>query len=170
MSNNAAERSARQDRSEQQPPAHTSATGRSARCRPQFVVLAALGVLLAGCGGTARKQVPRTGQLIVLSDSVLRTGGTDTVRFGHLHSGETAVKGLRLHNETAQPLAILSVERTCGCTELDVDFQPLLPGTERAATLAFDSRGLRGWQFKLLEIRFAQAAAPFRLYVEADVE
>lgn len=138
--------------------------------RAYFVLYAILSLLVAGCSVGPKKTVHLVGQLIDLSDSVLRTGGTDTVRFGHLHAGETAVKQLRLRNGSTQPLAILSIERTCGCTQLEVDSQPLIPGAQRAVTLSFDSRGLRGWQFKLVEIRFAQAAAPFRLYVEAEVE
>ena len=54
-----------------------------------------LAALAAGCG-TRPRAVERKGRIISLTDSILTTGGTDTVRFGRLGSGEIAVLRLWL--------------------------------------------------------------------------
>lgn len=110
------------------------------------------------------------GQIVVVSDTISGTVGTDTVRFGRLHSGEIAVKELLLHNRTRRPLAIVSYARSCGCTTLTFDNQPLMPDEKRPVTMTFDSRGQRGWQFKTVEVTFAGKQRPLKLYIEAEVE
>lgn len=130
-----------------------------------FVVLWA-----AACGSrSATKQLP-TGQMIAIGATVAGTIGTDTVRFGHMHEGECAVLPLLLRNDTAHPLVIRSVERSCGCTSLDYENQPIMPGQLLPVRLAFDSRGVWGWQLKGVKIHFAGLAAPHRIVVEAEVE
>lgn len=128
--------------------------------------------LAAACGTPSKQPASDhpAGRIITLSSAILDTGGKDTVRFGRMKSGETAVKYLVLHNVTGRPLTIASYGRTCGCTTLDYENQPLAPGEKRPMTLVFDSRGERGWQFKMLEISFAGCRRPLKLYVEAEVE
>lgn len=110
------------------------------------------------------------GQIVAVSDTIPGTWGTDTVRFGRMHSGEIAVKRLLLHNRTHSPLAIVSYARSCGCTTLEYDNQPLMPGQQRPVTLTFDSRGERGWQLKIMEVSFAGEQRPLKLFIEAEVE
>ena len=129
--------------------------------------------LLTACGGRAPRPVESTaqkGRIIAITDSTIRHGGTDTVRFGHLGSGEIAVQRLRIENKTQKPVVILSVQRSCGCTSLDVDKQPLAPGETRKLEITFDSRGEYGWQLKNLDLILAGAPKPLRLFVEADVD
>lgn len=131
----------------------------------------ALSLLLAACGSrTAPQTVRPTGQKITIDDQILQLGGADTVRFGHLFEGETAVLPLVLVNRSAQPIVILRVERSCGCTTLNYENQPIKVAEERGATLSFDASGTRGWQFKLLKLYLAGATEPLKLYVEAEVE
>lgn len=106
----------------------------------------------------------------MLTDSLLRHGGRDTVRFGRLHSGEVAVSRLWFENGTSQPVVFASVVRSCGCTSLSYDAAPLLPGQTRAVELTFDSRGERGWQFRNLDLFFAGYSQPFRFFAEVDIE
>lgn len=129
-------------------------------------------LLAAGCG---RKTKPAytaalSGRIVTVSDTILVAGGTDTVRFGRMRSGEIAVKPLLLHNTTQYPLTISSYVRSCGCTTLEYENQPLVPGEKRPLTLTFDSRGERGWQLKTVEISFGDGKRPLKLYVEAEVE
>ena len=69
----------------------------------RMLAILALAALAAGCG-TSPRAVERKGRIISLTDSILTTGGTDTVRFGRLGSGEIAVLGrllpaqLRMHD------------------------------------------------------------------------
>lgn len=130
-------------------------------------------VLLTACGGSPHKAVanyPAAGSIIALSDTTLMAGGTDTIRFGRLYSGEIAVKQLRLRNDTSKPIVILTYRRSCGCTSLEYENQPIVPGQELPATLRFDSRGEYGWQLRTLDIVLAGAKNPLRIFVEADVE
>ena len=125
-----------------------------------------LAALAAGCG-TRPRAVERKGRIISLTDSILTTGGTDTVRLG---SGEIAVLRLWLANDASRPVAVASYRRSCGCTTLEFDSQPIAPGDAQQVTLTFDSRGEWGWQLKTLDIALAGGAKPLRLLVEADVE
>ena len=109
------------------------------------------------------------GPIVAITDSLLDAGGSDTVRFGQLRSGESAVQRLRIVNRAQRTTAIASYDRSCGCTTLEFDPQPLAPGAGRQVEVIFDSRGESGWQFKRLDIRLAGAQAPLRLFVEADV-
>lgn len=110
------------------------------------------------------------GRSILVTDSLLDAGGTDTVRFGRLRSGEIAVLQLWLKNGAARPVAVASYDRICGCTTLEYDSRPIAPGAARRVSLSFDSRGQWGWQLKTLDISFAGGRRPLRLFVEAEVE
>ena len=128
-----------------------------------------LALSLAACGARQHK-TERKGRIITLTDTILDTGGTDTVRFGRLHSGETAVLRLWLANEAVRPVAVTKYERSCRCTTLEYVNQPIKPGEAQQVTLTFDTRGERGWQLKTLDITLAGARKPLRLFVEAEVE
>ena len=126
-------------------------------------------VLTAACG-TRPQATERKGRIITLTDKILDTGGTDTVRFGRLHSGEIAQLRLWLANETSGPVVIAKYGRSCGCTTLEYDNQPINAGDAQQVTLTFDARGEWGWQLKTLDVSFAGARSPLRLFIEAEVE
>ena len=132
-------------------------------------LLLLLAASLAACGARQVK-TERKGRIITLTDKILDTGGTDTVRFGRLGSGEIAVLRLWLANDASRPMAVASYRRSCGCTTLEFDAQPIAPGDARQVTLTFDSRGERGWQLKALDITLAGGQRPLRLFVEADIK
>lgn len=128
-------------------------------------------LLFVACGSRPQpKETTPYGQKLLLSDSIARFGGADTIRFGQMHEGEIAEKPLQLVNEGKTPLVIRTVERTCGCTTLEYENQPLMPGERRQITLRFDARGEWGWQLKLLRLYLNDGQEPLRLYVEADIE
>ena len=132
-------------------------------------LLLLLAASLAACGARQVK-TERKGRIITLTDKILDMGGTDTVRFGPLGSGEIAVLRLWLANDASRPMAVASYRRSCGCTTLEFDAQPIAPGDARQVTLTFDSRGERGWQLKALDITLAGGQRPLRLFVEADIK
>ena len=136
---------------------------------PRVCLLLLLAAALAACGARQVK-TERKGRIITLTDTILDTGGTDTVRFGRLGSGEIAVLRLWLANDASRPVAVASYRRSCGCTTLEFDAQPIAPGDARQVTLTFDSRGERGWQLKALDITLAGGQRPLRLFVEADIK
>ena len=132
-------------------------------------LLLLLAASLAACGARQVK-TERKGRIITLTDKILDTGGTDTVRFGRLGSGEIAQLRIWLANDASRPVAVASYRRSCGCTSLEFDSQPIAPGDARQVTLTFDSRGEWGWQLKTLDISLAGAQQPLRLLVEADIK
>lgn len=125
--------------------------------------------LLPACGNRT-PSTERKGPIIILTDSTLTAGGTDTVRFGRMHSGEIAVQRLWIENRTARPTAIVSYETSCGCTSLEFDPQPIRSGEAQRVSLTFDARGEYGWQLKALDIALAGADRPLRIFVEAEIE
>ena len=64
------------------------------------VLLLALAVTTAACGTRQARtgETGRKGRIIAVTDTILDTGGTDTVRFGRMHSGEVAVLRLWIEN------------------------------------------------------------------------
>ena len=128
-------------------------------------------LLFVACGSRPQlKETTPYGQKLLLSDSIARFGGADTIRFGQMHEGEIAEKPLQLVNEGKTPLVIRAVERTCGCTTLDYENEPLMPSETRQLTLRFDGRGEWGWQLKLMRLYLNNEPDPLRLYVEAEIE
>ena len=123
-----------------------------------------------GTSAPSSSKTPHKGLIITLTDSMLVHGGTDTIRFGRLGSGEIAVLRFRLENATAKPIVLLSTQRSCGCISLSHDAQPIAPAQSRSLEMTFDSRGEFGWQLKRMDLFFAGAARPLRLFVEADIE
>ncbi len=116
------------------------------------------------------KEKERKGRIITLSDKMLTEGGTDTLRFGHLGSGEIAVQRFWIENASAKPVVLVSTQRSCGCVSIDYDPQPIAPATSRKMEITFDSRGEYGWQLKRMDLFFSGAPKPIRLFIEADIE
>lgn len=95
---------------------------------------------------------------------------SDTLRFGRLHSGETARLEAGFCNRGGEPLVVVRSESSCGCTSLEYDAQPIMPGDTLRVAVRFDTSGQRGWFFKVLRVYFSGGERPLRLYVEADVQ
>lgn len=136
--------------------------------------LAAAAVVLmcaVSCGQRPSVQ-PRCSsvQVIAVTDSVLRHGGADTLRFGRLHSGETAVRRFVLSNRRDVPMVIVRHETTCRCSSFDYTRRPVMAGDSTEVTCTFDSSGEYGWQFKLVKLWLSEAEEPLRIFIEAEVE
>lgn len=154
--------------------------------RPAYAPLRLLATALAlalaaSCGARAGRPnaapkeaesgpAQRTGPKITLTDAILEKGGSDTVRFGRLHSGEIAELRVWLTNDASRAVAVTSYDRSCGCTTLEFDREPVAPGAARRLRLRFDSRGEHGWQLKTVDLHLAGAARPLRIFVEAEIE
>ncbi len=117
-------------------------------------------------------ELPKNGKglIIHVTDEMIESGGSDTVRFGRLHSGEIAVLSLWLANETEHPVVLSDYRRSCGCTMLEFTAQPIAPNRARRLPLTFDSRGEWGWQLKTVDLLFGESKHPLRLFIEAEVE
>lgn len=145
-----------------------------------LALLCVVTIFAAGCrmrsGGASQAQgtseasaatpLP-SARVVVLADTLL---AADTLRLGRLHEGEQVRLPLALENRSSRPIAVAAVWSGCGCLDLEVASEPIRPGDRAAAVLKFDARGLWGWQFKVLELRFAGAQPVRRIFVEAQVE
>ena len=126
-------------------------------------------VLLCGCGSRSGHRT-FSGPVIAVSAESLHTDMSDTLRFGRLHSGETARLEAGFCNRGGEPLVVVRSESSCGCTSLEYDAQPIMPGDTLRVAVRFDTSGQRGWLFKVLRVYFSGGERPLRLYVEADVQ
>lgn len=134
----------------------------------RLLLSALLALTAAAC--SPRKTVGYGGEIIPVTDTILRTGGSDTIRFGRMHEGEIAAKRIVFDNRSPRSFVVTSYEVSCHCTELAFDNQPVIPGEGFRATVTFDARGERGWQMKLMKVYFSGSREPLRLFIEADVE
>lgn len=135
----------------------------------RIALCAVLCTAAVACGGNRTTGAP-AGQVIVLTDATLAAGGADTVRFGRLREGETALRQLSLRNDGSEPTVVVGHETTCGCVALEYERRPVKPGESLPVRMTFDSRGEYGWQMKLLTLRLGAKALPLKIYVEAEVE
>ena len=126
-------------------------------------------VLLCGCGSRSGHRT-FSGPVIAVSAESLHTDMSDTLRFGRLHSGETARLEAGFCNRGREPLVVVRSESSCGCTSLEYDAQPIMHGDTLRVAVRFDTSGQRGWLFKVLRVYFSGGERPLRLYVEADVQ
>lgn len=127
-------------------------------------------LILAVAACKPRKTVGYGGEIIPVTDTILRTGGSDTIRFGRLREGEIAAKRIVLQNRSTRNFVLTAYQVSCHCTELIYENQPVTPDDGLRATVTFDTRGERGWQMKLMKIFFSGTDEPLRLFIEADVE
>lgn len=141
--------------------------------RLRLLLLVAL-IGLAGCGTTKRPQgdaeTAPVGKKVVITDSLLLHGGSDTLRIGQLFSGEEAVVHFALENRTGGPLMIVGEELTCGCIALNYERKPVTEGEFLPVEMHFSSRGLYGWQLKLFYLRLYGSEHAMKFFVEAEVE
>ena len=134
---------------------------------------ACCGVLVSlwSCGGNrSERHRAFSGRVITVSERLLQGDVTDTLRFGRLHAGETARLETGIRNAGSDPIVLVREETTCGCTRLEYDARPILPGDTLRMVVLFDTSGQRGWQFKVVRLYFSSGARPLRLYIDAEVE
>ncbi len=133
--------------------------------------VAAIALCATACGPQKGKTATEYAELsMTVTPAVMQHGATDTLRFGRMHQGETAVKSLRVENGCDKPIVALRHVASCGCVTLDYGRRPIAPEASEIIRFEFDSRGEYGWQMKLVEFYFADSARPMKFYIEAEVE
>lgn len=78
------------------------------------------------------------------------------------NSAENADNGIVVHeytftNNSTQPVAIVTVTASCGCTKPEYTKKPVAPGQEGKVTVKFNKRGQRGEVNKDIKVRFRSA-------------
>lgn len=140
------------------------------KTKRSYAAIAAAMLLVGACGRQGGTTSGNASQSVTVTSEALQNGICDTLRFGRMHRGETAVKSLRVENGGKTPMVLLRHTTSCGCVKLDYDRRPVAPDAATEIRCEFDSHGQQGWQMKLIEFYFADSARPLKLYVEAEVE
>lgn len=76
----------------------------------------------------------------------------DTIDLGRIHQGEVVSGGFVVRNDTDLPFSILRMKSDCGCTRLDFRPGVVAVGGVCDVGLSFDSRGMFGVQYKVVEV------------------
>ena len=103
--------------------------------------------------GTREAVASRT---ILLADSMSR----DTVDLGRMRQGEIVRQRLLLENGYREPMVILSVSTSCGCTSAEFDRHPVQPGALFRFFVRVRQQGIRGRSdqaYHAAHIGFAEA-------------
>lgn len=137
------------------------------------LALAAI-LLLSACNGQNGRNSTK--------DSPLRTKGQhivsqayitfDTLHydFGTIIEGEQVVGYFDYKNTGTDPLLILSVRASCGCTTPEWSQEPLEPGERETLNIIFDAGGRRGSQHKEIIVHTNAENGEVSLAVFASVK
>lgn len=68
--------------------------------------------------------------------------------FGRIREGETVSFQFKFENAGKSDLVIADVSTSCGCTVPEYEKTPIRPGEVSSITVAFNSKGRRGYQSK----------------------
>lgn len=130
-----------------------------------------LGLLTLSCTPRKARLASRpAGPELLLTDSALRCGISDTLRFGHMHEGEAGMRRIGLRNASSQTIVLTHHELSCHCIDPIYERRPLRTGESTSIEIRFDTRGERGWQMKLLKLYTSESQQPIRLFIEAEVD
>lgn len=141
-----------------------------------FVIVVAAIVfflVMSGCAGSgvdAPGEIDGAGNNLVEvafvnGDSLSR----DTIDLGRIHQGEVVSGGFVVRNDTDLPLSILRMKSDCGCTRLDFRPGVVAVGGVCDVGLSFDSRGMFGVQYKVVEVEVAEVASSSGVSGSSDV-
>ncbi|MFA6438879.1 MAG: DUF1573 domain-containing protein [Bacteriovoracaceae bacterium] len=79
---------------------------------------------------------------------------------GAIYHGEVKTVPLIVRNTGTQPLNILGVETSCGCTSAKRSVNAIAPGTEDTITVSFNSLGFSGSITKIVTVRSNDPVQP----------
>ncbi len=77
----------------------------------------------------------------------------DTYDFGTVKEGEKVVHAFEFKNAGDQPLQLLKVDATCGCTVPEWPKTPIMPGKSAAIKVTFNTAGKAGPAIKEITIK-----------------
>jgi hypothetical protein len=72
--------------------------------------------------------------------------------FGDIKEGETVSWKFKFSNTGTEPLVLLNVQTTCGCTASEWPKTPIPPGDSAAITVRFNSANKTGRQNKIITV------------------
>ncbi len=117
------------------------------RCCNIGILVIVLGIALGACktnGKTQKGNTPKHDSEMHFEKSLHA--------FGKVKAGETVGCYFSFTNTGEYPLVINMVKPGCGCTHVIYPEKPILPGEKGEIELRFDSKGLLGQQYKVIQI------------------
>lgn len=128
-----------------------------------FVALAAV-----ACGG---REAGRTesGAVFDISAEILAARPDTTINLGKVHPGEVIKYDAWLRNTGGEPLVIVGVDTSCGCTSVEYERKPIAAGKSGRFSFSLDTRGMYRPQAKLIELRTSAGSNPYKIYVWSEV-
>lgn len=93
----------------------------------------------------------------------------ETYDFGKVNEGPKVEVTFQVKNVGKKPLTIISVEKTCGCTETKRPENNIMPGETGTISATFDSNGRPGLQHKTINVVFNGKESPKALTFTGEV-
>ena len=135
------------------------------------VIFFAVALLAVSCGNRKRAEnlESKAANVIEMNSSRVLTD-RDTIELGTVKSGEVIEYQLGVRNTDSAAMVILDVTSSCGCTALDFDDAPIMPGDTGFVTIQYDSKGESGVQMKLVRLVTSLSDRPHHVLLHAMVE
>ncbi len=138
------------------------------------IVIFIVALLLVSCGNRKRSGTendePKAANVIDMNSSRAVYTDRDTIELGTVKSGEIVQYQLGVRNTDSVAMLILDVTSSCGCTALDFDTVPILPGDTGFVTIQYDSKDQSGSQLKMVRLFTSLDPQPHLILVHATVE
>jgi len=90
--------------------------------------------------------------------------------FGELKHGDVVGHRFKFINSGIEPVMIMHVEKSCGCTDVIYSHQPVLPGDSGFVELVFDTKGWNGRQVKQVKVLTNDSIGTRELRIWADIQ
>lgn len=94
----------------------------------------------------------------------------DSYSFGELTEGDVVGHRFKCFNSGVEPVHILHVDKTCGCTDVKYSKKPILPGDTTYVELIFDTKGWSGRQVKQVKVITNDSLPVKELRIWADIK
>ena len=96
---------------------------------------------------------------------------TTEYNFGKINTGDKITHIFEFENKGTEPLLLLGVRTSCGCTAPSWPKEPVMPGKKGEVKIIFDSTGKSGSQNKKITVSSnANNNSSFELYLRGEVE
>jgi len=89
--------------------------------------------------------------------------------FGVLKEGDVVGHRFVFVNSGTEPVLVLNVEKSCGCTDVKYPQKPVRAGDSSFVELVFDTRGWQGRQVKQVKVLTNDSIGVRELRIWADV-
>lgn len=90
--------------------------------------------------------------------------------FGRLKDGDVVGHRFWFVNIGTEPVAILHVEKSCGCTDVNYPKNLVMPGDSAFVELVFDTNGWSGRQVKQAKVLTNDSEGEKELRIWADIQ